>query len=275
MNTKKIGTIKCCICQSETVHVSSKTALSDLFECLNCAHVFYAFRPDKKVLDDLYADEKYYDEGPGIEKKAEYLWERRFYSISKYIRYFNGNILDVGCGKAVFLDQAKKQGMSVFGTEYSEYTSKYAIEKYGINPILKDLLSAEFKNNFFDVVSFWHVLEHLYYPSKYIQEACRIMKKGGILIVELPNKDVRGVDIDNQIKQNQTHLNFFTEKSIKTLLYSNGFRILSCSYKDPRDYAVKISSKIHHFIEEKTISAINVLIGRNVGSTIRVIAAKK
>jgi len=274
MNNQVHSNILCLVCGGKTRTINPMNAISFVHECLNCRHAFYSPPPEKSVLNKLYLDEKYYDEGPEVENRAVYLWERRFRSLAKSLPQRGGSVLDVGCGKGVFLQFAKTSGLKVYGTEYSAYTAKYAGEKYGIYPLISDLLEAKYESNFFDMITFWHVLEHLASPPYYIHEAGRIIKKGGKLVIELPNRDCFRTSLDKQISQNRTHLQFFSKKSLECIIGNNGFKIVSMKYYDPRDYKNKISSKIHHFLEESIIRGIDSVTGKAIGSTIRVVAEK-
>jgi 2-polyprenyl-3-methyl-5-hydroxy-6-metoxy-1,4-benzoquinol methylase len=94
-----------------------------------------------------------------------------------------GVLLDYGCGTGDFLAYAKKSGWCTFGFEPNSKAKENAKEK-GIEIIdsLKQL-----DDNRFDVISLWHVLEHVYHPEASIAEFKRILKPEGVLIIAVPN----------------------------------------------------------------------------------------
>jgi len=94
-----------------------------------------------------------------------------------------GMLLDYGCGTGDFLVYAKKSGWSTLGFEPNLKAKAISKEK-GIK-ILDGL--EELDNNTFDVISLWHVLEHIYHPEASIAEFKRILKPDGILIIAVPN----------------------------------------------------------------------------------------
>lgn len=92
----------------------------------------------------------------------------------------------------------------------------------------KDLLEINFGNNKFDIISIWHVLEHVQKPEEYIKKIYSLLKNNGKLLIEVPNfnawtrkltgKYWLGLDLEY-------HLYFFTPESLSTLLKKYGFKI--------------------------------------------------
>lgn len=94
-----------------------------------------------------------------------------------------GRILDFGAGTGDFLAEAKNHGWIVDGVEPNEDARKLAFKK-GL--YLKDS-TAGFKDSSFDVISLWHVLEHVPDLEKQILELKRLLKTDGLLIIAVPN----------------------------------------------------------------------------------------
>jgi len=94
-----------------------------------------------------------------------------------------GNLLDIGAGTGDFLKQAKSKSWKTAGVEPNESARNLAEEK-GI--ILKENIS-DFEGKKFDVITLWHVLEHLPNLEKTISEIEKLLKPGGILIIAVPN----------------------------------------------------------------------------------------
>ncbi len=100
----------------------------------------------------------------------------------------SARILDVGCGRGWMLKTLKDHGWECFGTEFSEESSKHAQKLLG-NTVytVSDIADCRFPDNHFDVVTLWHVLEHLPNYLDVLQEIKRILKPRGVLIIEVPN----------------------------------------------------------------------------------------
>ncbi|MDN3675416.1 class I SAM-dependent methyltransferase [Flavobacterium branchiarum] len=94
-----------------------------------------------------------------------------------------GRILDIGAGTGDFLLTAKDNGWNTVGVEPSERAKSIAIKK-GISFVDK---IADLENNSFDVITMWHVLEHVPNLELQIQELKRLLKPTGTLIVAVPN----------------------------------------------------------------------------------------
>lgn len=94
-----------------------------------------------------------------------------------------GSLLDVGAGTGDFLKVAKEKGWKVNGTEPNKNAAKLAFEK-GFN--LKPSLN-EFSGKEFDVVTLWHVLEHVPNLEETIIELSNLVKPNGTLIIAVPN----------------------------------------------------------------------------------------
>jgi 2-polyprenyl-3-methyl-5-hydroxy-6-metoxy-1,4-benzoquinol methylase len=94
-----------------------------------------------------------------------------------------GSILDIGAGTGDFLSVAKKDGWNTTGIEPSDRAKAIAIGK-GISFVDNTTILAE---SSFDVITMWHVLEHVPDLDFQIKELKRLLKPTGTLIVAVPN----------------------------------------------------------------------------------------
>ncbi len=104
----------------------------------------------------------------------------------KLINSFNTSektILDVGAGTGDFLKVCKNNNWKVSGVEPSEKARNFATEK---NINLKEDIS-NFEGMQFDVISLWHVLEHIPNLIEYINQLKKLLKPNGVLIIAVPN----------------------------------------------------------------------------------------
>ncbi len=145
-------------------------------------------------------------------------------------------ILDVGCGTgSVMLPLIKDGFKDIAGMEYNPEVFKAMLKKH---PELKikegnaeDL--KDYKSNTYDLVYCYHVLEHVPFPEKAIAEVKRILKKGGIYIIGIPN----GYHLDDELLRlikiisygNCDHIQRFNLEKITTLLKKNSFKIKKVS----------------------------------------------
>ncbi|TDQ28681.1 class I SAM-dependent methyltransferase [Tenacibaculum caenipelagi] len=93
------------------------------------------------------------------------------------------SILDIGAGTGDFLKVCKNNGWKITGVEPSEKAREFSKSK---NIILQEDIS-EIKNTQFDVITLWHVLEHIPNLIEYVQQLKKLLKPNGVLIVAVPN----------------------------------------------------------------------------------------
>jgi 2-polyprenyl-3-methyl-5-hydroxy-6-metoxy-1,4-benzoquinol methylase len=94
-----------------------------------------------------------------------------------------GKILDIGAGTGEFLSVAKNDGWQTIGVEPSDKAKAIAKNK-GVSFVDE---TTELENHSFDVISMWHVLEHVPDLDKQIKELKRLLKPTGTLIIAVPN----------------------------------------------------------------------------------------
>ena len=94
-----------------------------------------------------------------------------------------GTLLDIGAGTGAFCEVIKQNSWDVYGVEPSEKAREIAAKK---NIFLQQSIE-EFKDQQFDVVTLWHVLEHLPDLENTISAIQKLLKPKGVLIVAVPN----------------------------------------------------------------------------------------
>ena len=127
-----------------------------------------------------------------------------------------GRILDIGAGTGDFLTVAKNDGWAIMGIEPSDKAKTIAKSK-GVSFVEQ---TTELENHSFDVISMWHVLEHVPDLDTQIKELKRLLKPSGTLIVAVPN--FKSFDAKHYGKfwaafDVPIHLWHFSKKSIQLL----------------------------------------------------------
>ncbi len=133
-------------------------------------------------------------------------------------------VLDVGCGNGSLIAHLRERGIEATGTEVAppEHFQKSAL------PFIRlvDFKNSGFEAGSADVIMLWHVLEHLEEGEKYLAEAARVLKRGGSLIIEVPNYDSWQAKL---FKANSLHLDVprhvlhFSVRSMTLFLQHAGF----------------------------------------------------
>jgi 2-polyprenyl-3-methyl-5-hydroxy-6-metoxy-1,4-benzoquinol methylase len=93
------------------------------------------------------------------------------------------NLLDVGAGTGDFLNTCKKKGWKTIGIEPNKDARKMALEN-GIQ-LEEDFFSLQ--ANSFDVITLWHVLEHVVHLYEYLEQLKKLLKPNGVLLIAVPN----------------------------------------------------------------------------------------
>jgi SAM-dependent methyltransferase len=109
--------------------------------------------------------------------------------VSRIVAAKPGRALDVGCGDGSFLKALARQGWDVSGTELSESIATTACTDLGKRVRVGAVHEIGFPAASFDLVTFWHVLEHLEDPKHALAEASRLLKADGQIVVAVPNID--------------------------------------------------------------------------------------
>jgi len=166
-----------------------------LVACGACEFVFLNPRPCPGSIGAYYGDEAYQ---PFLSRKeGRSLWDALYAMVrSRAVRnkrrkieqwQASGRLLDVGCGTGEFLDEMQRHGWEVAGIEKDEAAAAFAGSAYGLNVETSDLQACSLPDSSCDVITLWHVLEHLYGPADALRKAAALLKPDGLLLVAVPN----------------------------------------------------------------------------------------
>ncbi|MGZ8938702.1 MAG: class I SAM-dependent methyltransferase [Limisphaerales bacterium] len=132
-----------------------------------------------------------------------------------------GKVLDVGCSTGAFLFQLGQRfpkDYEVYGTDVSGPALDHA-ESQGVRTLRKDFLASDFPETGFDAITLWAVLEHVSEPRKFLEQAARLLKPGGICFVLVPHWN----SLARRLLKNRyryilgQHLNYFTPATLRRL----------------------------------------------------------
>jgi len=96
------------------------------------------------------------------------------------------NVLDIGCGNGMFLKLAKEVGWNAYGAD-PDPQARLIGQAEGIEIRQGGIESFSEKENFFEVITLSHVIEHVPDPVKLIAECLKLLKPGGQLYIDTPN----------------------------------------------------------------------------------------
>lgn len=151
-------------------------------------------QPDLIKLPEYYKSEDYISHTDAKRNLFEKLYHTvRILSLSKKLKLINsvskntkGRLLDIGCGTGDFLQLAHKNKWDITGVEPNEKARLIANKKTHQSVYDVDQLN-KFQKHSFDVITLWHVLEHLPNLDNQIKNLKSLLKEDGILIIAVPN----------------------------------------------------------------------------------------
>ncbi|OGS22595.1 MAG: hypothetical protein A2252_03180 [Elusimicrobia bacterium RIFOXYA2_FULL_39_19] len=194
----------------------------------------------KAVLKEIYGyNVTDYPQTPIIKPLLKFIAIIFQHQIGYYLPPFvgNGRVLDVGCGSGTLLYKLKELGFDTHGVEPSQKASEWSKE-VGLNIKSCDLNEAKYPDNYFDIVNYSHVLEHLPDLFENLNETKRILKKGGLITIDVPNVSSLERIILGKYWLGwdpPRHYFHFTPEFLKNTLRKHGFNVVKELYPaDPR-----------------------------------------
>ncbi len=224
-----------------------------IVECESCGFKFTNPRPDESELGRYYKSEDYVSHSNTNKGfiNSIYQWVRKYTLLKKLqliSKYFKtGSILDIGCGTGEFLNTCQNAKWKTLGIEPDVDARQMAIKNFNLDVRNENEL-ALLPDASFDIISMWHVLEHVPALNERIDELKRLIKPNGIIIIAVPNCN----SLDALTYKEKwaaydvpRHLYHFTPKDIETLFLKHElklFRILPMIFDS--FYVSMLSEKI-------------------------------
>lgn len=225
-----------------------------MVRCRQCGLLYLNPRPSLAELQNYYPTDDYIPYTVAIEDEpSPFKRLDRRYGIHKRCRAVTtqfrqpGRMLDVGCATGVFLDGMRQRGWETYGVEINPEVAQYARQRLGLNVFASELSDTDFAAGFFDLVTLWDVLEHVYDPRQTLQEIARVLRPGGLLVLSLPSLgsfEARlfgthwaGWDLPR-------HLHLFPQPVLGQLLAETGFQLQKVSFFTGRYYVFVLSTQL-------------------------------
>lgn len=182
---------KCDFCDSSNCIPVCTKSMNRFVKCSTCGVIYMNPRPTDEFLKERAEQMAvmFHSDKNKIEWKYSSYMEKNIYNpiLNKIKPYKKNNkILEIGCSSGSFLNAASKHDWDVFGVEVAGKSAEIAQEK-GFNIFVGDVLDAKFDSEYFDAVVMYQTFEHLSYPRATLQEVYRILRKGGMLNISVPN----------------------------------------------------------------------------------------
>lgn len=261
VKTHVMNTCPWCGNQSDHLYIEVKDYFLtqedfQLFQCDHCGLIFTVPRPAPNVIGKYYQSDEYYSHQENKKGLIPRIYEAvKSVNLKRKVSLAigglpNGRLLDIGCGVGDFLMHVKKSGWEVSGIEPSNDAKSIAKNRLGFLP-LDPSESTSLNDHSFDVITMWHVLEHIDDLKSQLSELKRLLKPGGRLIIALPNYQ----SFDCQYYKDKwaawdvpRHLNHFSSEVIRSLITSIGMNFVDSQKLNWDAYYISYMSEryLHH-----------------------------
>ena len=144
-----------------------------------------------------------------------------------------GKLIEIGSGLGHLLNFFKQDGWDVMGIEPLRGGCQFSESEFGIKAIPKTIEEAALDENSVDVVLMMHVIEHVPEPFSTFKEVYRILKPGGIFILETPRYDTLMFKLLGKRERSLScdgHLYFFTTHTLKKMATNAAFTVQKVDY---------------------------------------------
>lgn len=231
---------KCPICASESfekeVEAKDYTVSQEKFQivkCQNCGFLFTNPRPTEKVIGKYYQSEDYISHSntkKGIINKIYHIVRNR--ALKSKLKLINslgnkGKILDAGCAVGAFLEVCQKDNWQIAGIEPDKSARGIAEKTLDIE-IQESIIEASFTEDSFQIITLWHVLEHIHELDASIEKVKKWLAPKGSLLIAVPNANAYERNIFGEFwaaYDVPRHLYHFTPQTFEKLMIKHKLKV--------------------------------------------------
>lgn len=254
----------CYLCRNNNSKILYRIKSYSIQECLNCNFVYTTPVPSDKKRNNYYKQFDYVS--PAIAEKVIRKDARRSLNIIDRLINKKNLLIDIGCGRGYFLDEASKRGWSCFGIDFSPKAISFGKDILKLDLEQADIYSFT-TNKKFDVVILNQVIEHVYTPHRLLEKCYSILREQGIIYIATPNIE----SISARVLKNRfdhfippEHLGYFSRQTLTNLLEEIGFKVIySGSWSYPQDLAGILKETL---ASKQTIVQKDIVCGVEDGS---------
>ncbi len=211
--------------------------LFQLLRCNECSFLFTNPRPSSNEIGKYYQSERYVSHA-GDKAGFSFMYKLydavRDFSIKQKLALIKsyhdgGNLMDLGCGLGYFLDGAIKDNtFKSIGIDISDDAINYVKKRFGYEVKNESELDSLTQNSF-DIITQWHVLEHVHLLNERMQQLKRLLKENGTLFIAVPNSNSWDAKYYKEFWDGYDvprHLYHFNQKSFDALMAKHGFKVV-------------------------------------------------
>lgn len=232
--------MNCPICNSNLVTKKFSKKNKGFYYCNNCK-ITFQYPIIKKEINQYYKNQYYSKNERTSAQFINWLTKEKYRQYIKKLKKYqsDGDLLDIGAGYGYFVKICNENGYNAFGVEPNKNSVAYAKNELNTKLDCKFFDKNYRKKIKFDIITNFHVIEHVLNPIDFIENINKKLKKGGILFLETPNINSFN---SNLLKENwpfilpNEHLFYFSFESLIPILENNGFKVLETIRSGPFIY---------------------------------------
>lgn len=203
--------------------------------CESCSFLFTNPRPSIEEIGKYYQSDQYIShagEKKGLIYKVydvvrDFSIKQKLNLIKKY--HTSGKLMDLGCGLGYFLNGVKiDKTFDALGVDVSDDAVEYVKKTFNIDVKNENELDNLEKHSF-DIITQWHVLEHVHFLNERMQQLQNLLKDDGTMFIAVPNIKSKDADMYKEYWDGYDvprHLYHFNQKSFTMLMEKHGFKIV-------------------------------------------------
>ncbi len=238
---------QCVLCRKKTFHILFDHHKNwKVGKCGSCGLVQVVPMPTNREVASLYHEDMEHFE-PYIEQlpvHRAYFKEKLHQMKAKLSSKGRVSLLDIGCAMGVLLSHAKQAGWQAVGVDLSADAVSYC-RQHGLTVYAGTVYSVKnLRENSFDVVSGFEVIEHERDPLGMMRRVYKLLKTDGIAVVTTPNhSSFWRITMGKWWLgyQHPEHLVFFGPETLKLLLEQAGFRKVEVKKDIPRPFPLSFA----------------------------------
>jgi len=146
------------------------------------------------------------------------------FNLLKHLLKPRWRVLEVGSGGGEFLYLLSKLGYDAYGIEPNEGYAEYSRNEYQLNIKTGFLQNTQFEENSFEMVTLWHVFEHMDNPADILRRIHSFLVPDGLLVIEVPNVETICQSPNNTF--HEAHLYNFNESTLSRMAEQAGFVVV-------------------------------------------------
>ncbi len=271
---------RCALCGADDTRLVAEIDALHIVRCRQCGLVYVNPRYPEGLLQEIYTEQYYdhdgirngleffgYDDYLSDEQNIKLTFRKRLRTIELLAR--KGRLLDVGCATGFFLDLARSQGWEVVGSEVSEFSARYARERFGLDVRLGTLRQLDLDAASFDAVTMWDVIEHVVDPLAELQEVRRILRPQGILSIITPDAGSWVARLLGprweEFRRVREHIYFFSRRTMASMLRKAGLDVVRTESADKVFYLGPAIQRLKYYTWDGAVTSAAARLVHKLG----------